>query len=114
MDDYPRFHQDRLNLAIHAVMVPVFLAGALGAAVSLAFGHWLRAALLLVLSPLSMAVQGYGHRREPVPPLPFLGPADVMRRILTEQFFKFPRFVLGGGWARAWRGSPAPRDGRAP
>jgi hypothetical protein len=104
MDDYPRFHQDRLNLAIHLVMVPVFVAGAVGAVLSLVWGHWLQAAVLAAVPPLSMAVQGFGHKREPVPPLPFQGAGDVLRRILAEQFFKFPRFVLRGGWARAWRG----------
>jgi uncharacterized membrane protein YGL010W len=28
MNDYPRFHQDRANLAIHIVVVPAFVVGA--------------------------------------------------------------------------------------
>jgi hypothetical protein len=103
MDDYPRFHQDRINLLVHIVMVPVFVASALGAPLCLATGHWLAAGLLAAGPPLSMAAQGLGHRREPVPPLPFRGPRDFLSRILAEQFYEFPRFVLGGAWSRAWR-----------
>lgn len=105
MNDYPRFHQDRVNLAIHVVMVPVFLAGALGALWTAAHGHWLWAALLAGLPVASMAAQGVGHKREANPPIPFAGPGDFLRRILAEQLFRFPMFVLGGGWIRAWRGA---------
>ncbi len=38
MNDYPRFHQNRANLAIHIVVVPAFVVGALGALWSLAAG----------------------------------------------------------------------------
>jgi hypothetical protein len=44
-------------------------------------------------------------KREVNPPIPFRGPADFVARILTAQFSRFPRFVLSGGWLRAWRGS---------
>ena len=93
MNDYPRFHRDRVNLAIHIVMVPMFVAGVLAA---------LWAALLAALPLVSMAAQGVGHKRETNPPLPFAGPGAFLRRILAEQFFRFPVFVLGGGWIRAW------------
>jgi hypothetical protein len=109
MGGYPRFHQDRVNLLIHVVMVPVFVACAVGAAFCLVTGQWLAAGVLAAGPPLSMTVQGFGHRREPVPPLPFRGPGDFLTRILAEQFYKFPRFVLGGGCARAWRGSSSER-----
>ena len=105
MNDYPRFHQDRMNLAIHIVAVPAFVVGALGALWTLAAGRWLAAAALALLPVLSVAAQGVGHRREVTPPIPFRGPADIVARILTEQFYRFPRFVLSGGWLRAWRGN---------
>jgi hypothetical protein len=38
-----------------------------------------------------------------VKPVPFRGPLDVLVRIFAEQFVTFPRFVLTGGLARAWR-----------
>lgn len=105
MNDYPRFHQDRANLTIHMVVVPTFVVGALGALWSLAAGRWLSAAALALLPVLSVAAQGVGHKREVNPTVPFRGPADFIARILKEQFYRFPRFVLSGGWLRAWRGS---------
>ena len=86
-------------------MVPAFVVGALGALLSLAADRWLSAAALALLPVLSVAAQGVGHKREVNPPIPFRGPADFVARLLTEQFYRFPRFVLSGGWLRAWRGS---------
>ena len=101
--EYPRFHQDRVNLAIHIVMVPLFVACAVCALWSLITGRWLWAGLLAAAPALSMAVQGVGHKREVHPPLPFEGPKDVLLRIFVEQFYTFPRFVLSGRFLRAWR-----------
>jgi hypothetical protein len=111
MTDYPRFHQNRTNLAVHAVAVPVFVVSAVLAAWLLVEGRWLAAALLASGPVLSLAAQGAGHKREPIPPLPFAGPGDFVVRILTEQFYRFPRFVLTGGWARAWKATLAPTAG---
>lgn len=47
-----------------------------------------------------------GHRLERNQPEPFRGPLDVVRRILLEQYYRFPRFVLTGAWLRAWRAAP--------
>jgi hypothetical protein len=103
MGDYPVFHQHRTNLLIHAVMVPAFVACALGSLAAAASGRFTVAGLLLLGLPASMAVQGLGHKREPVPPRSFRGPGDVLARIFAEQFYRFPRFVLDGGWQRAWQ-----------
>jgi hypothetical protein len=35
--------------------------------------------------------------------VPFEGPLDVLSRIVLEQWITFPRFVLSGSFARAWR-----------
>jgi hypothetical protein len=102
--DYPRFHRDRVNLAIHVVMVPVFVVCVLGALGSLATGAWLPAAALAAGPVVSLAAQGIGHKREPNPPLPFAGPGDFLKRIFVEQFYRFPGFLLSGRWLRAWRG----------
>jgi hypothetical protein len=40
-----------------------------------------------------------------VRPVPFAGPVDVVSRIFAEQLITFPRFVLSGQFARAWRES---------
>ena len=63
----------------------------------------------LVTMVLVMAVQGRGHRIEEVAPVSFTGPVDVVTRILAEQWVTFPRFVLSGGFGRAWRAAGAAR-----
>ena len=95
-------HRDRRNLALHAVTVPLFLAGT----------------SLLVLSPFTsgalavggaasmlaaVAAQGRGHSLELARPVPFRGAGDFLARFFVEQWVTFPRFVLSGGFARAWR-----------
>ncbi len=49
-----------------------------------------------------VAAQGLGHKGEKYPPLPFAGPVDAMKRILVEQYFRFPLFVWSGRWHKAW------------
>lgn len=100
---YADGHRDRRNLLIHVATVPLFEAGVLLALASLWLGPLALAGLLLL--PLAMALQGRGHRRERVGPVPFTGPVDVVSRIFTEQLITFPRFVLSGQFARAWRES---------
>lgn len=102
---YPRNHADRRNLLLHALSVPVFMAGTLAALVGLATFELTLVLVGLLALPLAMAAQGRGHRREAEPPVPFRGPGDVVARILVEQWITFPRFVLRGEFARAWRAS---------
>jgi hypothetical protein len=102
MNDYAYFHGNRLNLLIHALMVPVFVVSALALVGNLIAGRWLGAIALAGLPVLSLALQRFGHRREVHPPIPFRGPGDFLVRIFTEQFFRFPIFVLSGEWKRAW------------
>jgi hypothetical protein len=108
---YPRAHADRRNLVIHALTEPLFVAG-VGMVASAAWvGGWRAVVAGFVAMIVAMAAQGRGHRLEQQPPLPFRGPLDVVARIFAEQLVTFPRFVLSGGFARAWRGAGAP-DGR--
>jgi hypothetical protein len=106
--NYARFHQNRLNLAIHTVAVPLVVAGVLGVFWSLAAGPRLWSPVISVGLLISLALQRAGHKREGNPPLRFRGPGDFVRRILVEQFYTFPAFVMSGGWQRAWLGT---RDG---
>ncbi|HUB08796.1 MAG TPA: terminase [Myxococcales bacterium] len=98
---YPSAHADRRNLLIHALTVPFFLAGTLGV-LSAWRSPWLALGGVAAMAG-AMALQGRGHAREGVAPVPFAGPADALTRIFAEQWITFPRFVLGGGFARAWR-----------
>jgi hypothetical protein len=100
---YKDNHRDRTNLIIHLATWPLFLAG-LATILVAPF----TTPLLLLVGPawmaLAMALQGRGHKREQVPPVPFRGPADVARRIFAEQLITFPRYLISGELGRAWRG----------
>ena len=96
-------HRDRRNLVIHVCTQPLFAAGTAALVAAPFVSLW-----LLVAGPaamaLAMGLQGRGHRLEETPPVPFSGPLDVLLRIFAEQLITFPRFVLSGALARAWRG----------
>jgi hypothetical protein len=100
---YAEGHRDRRNLIVHALTVPLFQLGTL-ALLSAPFLGGVLAAAGLGAMVGAMALQGRTHRLEPVPPAGFKGPADVFARIFAEQWITFPRFVLSGAFARAWRG----------
>ena len=97
---YDRNHRDRLNLVLHFVAVPAFIAGVLSSVRFLTLGLYGAAAVMLAVAVVAFLVQGLGHKREAEAPIPFDGPLDVLGRIVVEQFITFPRFVFTGGWAR--------------
>jgi 2-hydroxy-palmitic acid dioxygenase Mpo1-like len=99
---YPRYHQSRANLLVHIIVVPVFLLGNIGLVVAIARASWPLGAVGVIAMVTSMALQGLGHRRESVPPEPFKGPLNAVLRIVCEQWVTFPRFMVSGGWSRAW------------
>jgi hypothetical protein len=100
---YADGHRDRRNLALHAATVPLFMAGTLLlVAAAPLVSAWAALAGVAAMAG-AMAAQGRGHRGEVVAPVPFAGPADVLARIFLEQWVTFPRFVMTGGFARAWR-----------
>lgn len=100
---YADNHTTRANLLRHIVSWPFFPGGLATAAVGVGTGHWWLIPPGLLALPIVMAVQGAGHKLEVVPPVPFDGPSDALSRILVEQLFTFPRFLLTGGLVRAWR-----------
>lgn len=100
--NYPDGHRDRRNLAIHAATAPLFLAGTGLLLLAPFTAPWL--ALLSVPGLLlPVVLQGRGHALEASRPLPFRGAGDFVARIFVEQWVTFPRYVLGGGFSRAWR-----------
>lgn len=101
--DYAEFHGDRRNLAIHIVAVPLFLAGNVAVVVGAALLSWWIPLVGIAATVLGIGLQGRGHKGEANPPKPFTGPGNALSRIFLEQWFTFPRFVLTGGWRRAWR-----------
>ncbi|NVB78857.1 MAG: terminase [Kofleriaceae bacterium] len=98
---YSVAHRDRRNLLLHLFTAPIFAAGLAMSLAAPLFAGWLAlpgiAAMLAVL-----VVQGRGHRDEASAPVPFTGPADFVTRFVAEQLVTFPRFVLSGGFRRAW------------
>ena len=103
---YPPSHRNRTNLLVHALTAPVFIAGTLALInspflPSFSLGLGGLAAMLGVV-----AIQRRTHRLETAPPSPFRGPLDVVQRFFVEQWINFPRYVLTGEFARAWRGEP--------
>ena len=96
---YARNHGDRINLLIHMIAVPAFIAGVLATVTQVLQMRWGGALIALVVAIVAFALQGVGHRRERVAPEPFAGPSDFIARIFAEQFITFPRFVLSGKWA---------------
>ena len=107
-EGYSRYHQSRFNLLLHIVLVPLFLVSNVALLVAFFQRSWLVGLGALVLMVLSIALQGRGHRKEPVPPEPFTSPSNAVSRIFLEQWVTFPRFVLSGGWLRALRQRSAP------
>ena len=99
---YPAGHTTRVNLIIHIVTVPIFEIGTLAFLAAFVAGPRFAVAGLLMMAG-AMAMQGRGHGTEPQPPARFLGPLDVLARILAEQWIAFPRFVLTGAFSRAWK-----------
>jgi hypothetical protein len=99
---YPDGHRDRRNLLVHVLTVPLFQAGTVAVLLAPLASGWLAPAGAAAMVG-AMAAQGRGHRLEETRPVPFSGPADVLGRIFAEQWLTFPRFVLSGALARAWR-----------
>jgi hypothetical protein len=103
---YRDAHDDRRNLLVHALTVPLFLLGN-GAVLA---GPWTSGWLSIAgiaLTAAAIGLQGRGHALEAGRPAPFTGPLNAVVRILAEQWITFPRFVLSGGFSRAWRGRRA-------
>lgn len=105
---YQDNHVDRRNLVVHILTVPMFMTGTLMLVCSPVTGIY-GAIVGLISMVIAVAAQGRTHKLETKPPVPFEGPADVISRIFVEQWITFPRFVLSGGFAKAWAATSAPR-----
>lgn len=102
---YAATHRDRRNLLVHALTAPLFLTGICISVAGLLQARWLLAGLGLPGVVVPVVLQGRAHTLEANAPTPFRGPADVAARLFVEQWVTFPRYVLSGGFARAWRAS---------
>jgi Protein of unknown function (DUF962) len=106
---YRGAHQNKTNLFVHIIAVPLFMVAtvlAFYALVRLSFFSFVLSVLGFIVSLL---MQGHGHKLEPVLPQPFTSGFDFVRRILAEQWITFPRYVITGGWSKTLR--EGSRDG---
>jgi hypothetical protein len=103
-EGYPRYHQSRANLLIHIVAVPLFWLGTIAFVTAVVQLSLVLLAVALLCLVVAVALQGRGHRLEPVPPEPFSGPLNIASRLFLEQWITFPRFVISGGWSAGVRG----------
>jgi Protein of unknown function (DUF962) len=102
-EGYPTYHQSRANLLIHVVAVPLFLLGTIALVAAVVQLSLVLLAVAIGCVVVAVALQGRGHRLEPVPPEPFSGPLNFVSRLFFEQWVTFPRFVISGGWGAALR-----------
>lgn len=100
---YPQTHRNKRNLAVHLLTGPLFVLGTCAVPLGLVLGAWWLAALGLGGMAAAAALQGRTHKLEATPPAAFRGPMDVLARLFAEQWITFPRYVLIGEFARAWR-----------
>ena len=105
---YSKFQRSRVNLLIHIVVVPLFLAGTVELIASLVQRSVVMVVASISVMVVSLALRGRGHRQEEVPPEPFTTPVNAISRILLEQWVTFPRFVFSGGWLRGLREATKP------
>jgi hypothetical protein len=106
--DYAAKHQDRGNLLLHIVAVPLFQLSTLALLSGAVTGALATAGLGALGMLVSIVAQGRGHRRERESPTPFAGAGDVLTRLVAEQWVTFPRFVVSGRWYRNLRGDTNP------
>jgi len=97
---YAGYHRNRRNLLLHIFAVPLFWLGTVILVMAMATLAWLLAVAGAACILVSVAVQGRGHKLEPMPPAPFTSPWNFIGRLFFEQWITFPRFLISGGWAR--------------
>ena len=102
-NDYEPVHADRRNLCIHLLAVPLFAIALPTALTMLARAEYVLAIASLLMMIASLVGQGLGHAKESIPPRPFKGPGDFLKRWFSEQYFIFPVFLLTGRWWRQYQ-----------
>jgi len=111
--NYPKGHRDRRNLAVHAATAPYFVAGTCALVLAPITSPWLTLFAVPAMA-LPLVLQRRGHRLEVNRPAPFRGVADFAARLFVEQWITFPRYVLSGGFSRAWREAGPSGEQRGP
>lgn len=100
---YQQGHFSRPNLMIHALTFVWVGGGIVLAGLGVLSGQWVWVGLGLALYFGALIAQGVGHSLEKKRPHPYLSPVDFVVRFTLENLITFPRFLLSGGFAQAWR-----------
>jgi hypothetical protein len=109
-DGYAERHQNKTNLLIHIVTVPlVWIAGiqVIGALLLMLTGVGGFTVLVwaAILIAVALFAQSHGNSMEAAKPAPFPGWKTFAINAAAEQFVTFPRFVLTGQWLRNFQSS---------
>ena len=104
-EGYATFHQSRTNLLIHIIFVPLFIISFIALLLAVLSLDLPQACSALVSMLIAFGLQGFGHQQETNPALPFTSFKNAITRILLEQLYTFPKFVLQGKWYKALRAS---------
>ncbi|KZN30143.1 hypothetical protein N480_04130 [Pseudoalteromonas luteoviolacea S2607] len=102
-DGYAKYHRSRANLLLHIIAVPFFIVGVILLVLSIFNLSFPLIAISVSLMVGSIVVQGIGHSKESLPPEPFTGPTNAILRIILEQLYTFPKFVICGNWLKAYK-----------
>lgn len=97
-DGYTKYHQSRLNLWLHMIFVPVFIFGFMTFFYGLATVDLAMCLYAVLCMAISFGIQGFGHSKEPSPAIPFSSLKNALIRIIFEQIYTFPKFVISGRW----------------
>jgi hypothetical protein len=100
----PPVHENRTNLLIHIVAVPLFVLGHVLLVAGILINSWLLVAAILSIV-VSLVAQKLGHSLEPNQVHPFVGAGDFLRRLYAEQFCNFWRFLFSGRWFASFQAS---------
>lgn len=106
--DYERVHTDRRNLLIHLLAVPLFDVAFLVALIAIVRGEWILVVVSFLAAIGSTVLQGLRHAKEANQPKPFSSPLNFLQRWLSEQYFKFPVFLITGRWWRQYKTAGIP------
>ena len=100
----PPVHRNAANLLIHLFAVPLFVVGNFLLIAGIVINLWLLIAALLCIV-VSLVLQKFGHSLERNQAPPFAGSRDFLRRIYSEQFCNFWRFLFSGQWYASFKSS---------
>ncbi|WP_087019073.1 hypothetical protein [Thaumasiovibrio subtropicus] len=99
-EGYARFHAHKGNFWIHLLTVPCFNVGFYSGIYFIIDQDHSSLVLAGAAMISAIAMQGIGHKQEVNPPEAFTGLGNAVVRVLLEQLYTFPRFVVSGHWPK--------------